>query len=178
MIKTRLLTALLGIASLNPLWSAESTRLSALDNTALTQRAQTVQRAFDAGDADSIIRYTHPIVIKFFGSREKFETTTRQAVKALAGKLTIEKTEWGTPSPVYVSGSDEVCFLPKTSIARVGEKRARSVGFLIAARQKGTGDWLFLDSASLRKDPAFLWKIFPELPKDVVPPPNTVEVLK
>ncbi|HET6406735.1 MAG TPA: hypothetical protein VFG14_02550 [Chthoniobacteraceae bacterium] len=159
-------------------WCAEAKELSDSDRAALLERAQTIQRAFDAGDADAIIRYTHPAILKFFPSREQFEATTREAIKMMEGKVVVEKNEWGVPTAVYPSGMDEVAFVPKTTVVRIGDKRARGVGFLIAARQQGSGDWFFLDSASLRKDPSLLWKLFPDLPKDVKTPENTMELLK
>jgi hypothetical protein len=177
-MKALFLATLLSITSAVLLCGAEPTKLSVADRAALMKTAQSVQRAFDAGDADAIIRHTHPVILKFFGSREQFENTTRQAVKSMAGQITVEKTEWGEPSAVYVSGTDEVCFVPKTSIMRVTDKRARSVGFLIAARAKGDSEWQFLDGAPLRKDTSVLWQLFPMFPKDVPIPANTIELLK
>lgn len=153
-------------------------QLSDSDRTALLEKAEATQRAYETGDVDAIIQSTHPAILKFFPSREQFEATIRKAFESLKDKVFFEKTDWGVPTPVFESGNDEVCFVPMTSIMRVGPARARSLGFLIAAREKGTNGWLFLDCAALRKDSSLLWKLFPDLPMDVPLPPNMIEALK
>ena len=177
-MKPHLLALVFAVALPAVLRGGELIELAEADRKALMERAEATQRAFDNGDADAIIQSTHPAILKFFASREQFEVTTRKAVESLKGQVVVEKTELGNPTPLYVSGNDEVCFVPKTSIMRIGQTRGRAEGFLIAARQKETNEWLFLDCAGLRKDSSLLWKLFPDLPKEVPMPPNTIEVLK
>jgi hypothetical protein len=174
----RNLIALFTLTAATVALSAEPTKLSEQEARALLQRAQIVQRAFSSDDGDAIIRYTHPSIQILFDSREQFEKAVRDSLTSLRGQMSVESTDWGQPTSVYLNGTEEVCFIPMTVVARVSEKRVRSVGFLIAARQAVTGEWLFLDCASLRKDPSLLWELFPALPKDVVLPPNTVELIK
>src|SRR5688572_18917393 len=52
-MKALFLAALLSITSAALLCGAEPTKLSAVDQAALMKTAQSVQRAFDAGDADA-----------------------------------------------------------------------------------------------------------------------------
>ena len=177
-MKNCLFAAFVCVVAASLLSGAEPARLSVGDHASLMQKAEAAQRAFESSDAEGIIRCTHPAILKFFASREQFEAVTRQAIQSARGEASMESSELGTPTGLYASGTEDVTFLPKTMIVRVGDKRARSVSFLIAARQKGTQDWLFLDSASLRKDPSLLWKLFPDLPKDVVTPTNRVELLR
>jgi hypothetical protein len=87
-------------------------------------------------------------------------------------------TEWRVPSPVYDIGAEEVTFVQKAHVVQMAGRRVSAIGFFIAVRKKGTGEWLFLDGNALRKKPALLWQLFPELPEDVVTPPNKMEVLK
>lgn len=175
-MKSRFLAAFLSLALSTFIFGAE--KLSEADSAAVLEKAKALQTAFELGDVDAIIRGTHPVILKFVGSKEQFEKLTRDAFKSMAGKVTFEKTEWGEPTASHMSGDDEVCFLPKVSILKVEEQRIRSVSFLIAARVKGTKDWLFLDSASVAKNPALLWTVFPGLPKDVTMPPNSTELVK
>lgn len=160
------------------LWSAEGVVLSAEEKKAVSDKAEALQVAFDKGDADAIIAGTHPSIVKLMGSQEQFETFTRQSVKALSGKMTVISRTWGEPTPVYASGSEEVFFLPRISVIEMAGKRANSTGFFIVARTKGTTNWLFLDGSGLRKNPELLWRLFPGLPKDIVLPPNKVELIK
>jgi hypothetical protein len=175
-MKPRSLLAFLCLAFATCLPAAE--KLSEADSAAVLAKAKALQKAFEDCDAEAIIRGTHPIILKFVGTKEEFEKLTREAVKSMVGKLTFEKTEWGEVTPSHMSGEDEVCFVPKVSIMNYQGQRIRSVSYLIAARVKGKQDWLFLDSAPVAKNPALLWTIFPGLPKDVVTPPNSAEPAK
>jgi hypothetical protein len=151
--------------------------LPAADRKALMAKAEALQAAFERSDVEAIIASTHPAIFNMV-SREEFEKTARQLVASLAGKATTISRTWGEPSAIYSSGPDEVCFLPSESVLEMNGKRANSKGFLIAARKKGTSDWLFLDGASLRKSPELLRKLFPDLPKDIELPPNQAELVQ
>jgi hypothetical protein len=147
------------------------------DRKAFLEKAESLQAAFDRGDAEAIIASTHPAIFNTVG-REEFEKVARQSVASLGGKVTTISRTWGEPSAVYSSGPDEVCFLPRESVLEMEGKRASSKGFLIAARKKGAGEWLFLDGSGLRNNPELLWKLFPGLPKDVKLPPNKAELMQ
>ncbi len=172
----RFLALLLLLSS--PLLAAEPVTLSASEQKALVQQAKVIADAFKAGDADTLIKATHPAIEKLFGSREVFETTSRDAIRQFASQVKLESMEYGKPTAVYDAGTDDICFLPTSSVYVLGDKRLKSTGFLIAGRAKGSADWRFLDSAALRKDPAMLGTLFPGLPKDIALPPNTIEELK
>lgn len=161
------------------LWAGDAVILSAEEKKVVSEKAEALQSAFDKGDAEAVIAGTHPVLIKAFGSREQFELRTRESIKALlAKKVTIVSRVWGEPTPVYLSGTDEVCFVPRDAVVQMGDKRARSTGYFVAARTRGTAEWLFLDGTGLRESPELLWRLFPELPKDIVLPPNKVELIK
>jgi hypothetical protein len=52
------------------LQGAEPAKLSEGDSAGLMQKARAVQAAFEAGDADGVLRLTHPAVLKLIGTRE------------------------------------------------------------------------------------------------------------
>jgi hypothetical protein len=91
--------------------------------------------------------------------------------------MEFEELAVGEISPLHPLGADEICFVPTTFVATIGGQRVRNHGFMFAIREKGKAEWGFLDSAFLRKDASLLWKVFPELPKDVTLPLNKVEIL-
>ena len=140
----------------------------------LVSQAKELVEAMRKGDADAIIRLTHPGIVKLFGSKEKFEASTRKGVSAFRGLNLNQQEEWGKPSPLYRIGDQDICFLPKTAIMIQGDKKARRESFLIAGRKVGTSTWQFLDAAGFRDKPQTLWRLFPTLPKDAAVPPNTI----
>jgi hypothetical protein len=156
---------------------AEPAKLSEADSEGLMQKARALHAAFETGDADGVIRLTHP-AMRNGRTREQWEAWIRDSVKELSRLAKFEKTEWGVPSPLYDLGAEELTFVPTAHVGQVAGLRVFCMVFFIAVRKKGTNEWLFMDGAPLRENPALLWQLFPELPKDVVTPPNTLEVLK
>ena len=130
------------------------------------------------GDADKVLQRTHPVLHTLFGGKESFEVATRLALKTLAGRYVIEKITFGPPTALLVVGPDEICFVPFVQVASAGEIRTRAESYYIAVRPAGKSDWKFIDAAGLRKNPEVLRQLFPGLPKEVVTPPNKVEIVK
>lgn len=151
--------------------------LSMLEQDSLAREAKTMLVAGTTGDAEVIIKRTHPVILKFYPSREHFEQSTRSVLKDLKGSMTFEELAVGEISPLYPHGTDEICLVPTTFVSTFRGKRARNHGFLFAIREKGKGQWRFLDGAFLRRDGSLLWRVFPDFPKDNVLPPNRVEML-
>lgn len=145
---------------------------------AVVAQATAYREAAAKGDADKVLQLTHPVLHTLFGGKEAFEAATRLALKTLAGRYVIEKITFGPPTALLVAGQDEVCFVPFVQVASAGEIRTRAESYFIAVRPVGKPDWKFIDAAGLRKHPEVLWQFFPGLPKDVVTPPNKVEIVK
>jgi len=144
----------------------------------LVAQATAYRNAAAKGDADKVLQHTHPALFTLFGGKEPFEAATRLALKILAGKYVVEKVTFGEPSELLVAGKEEVCFVPFVQIASAGDIRARAESFFIAVRPVGKPGWKFIDAAGLRKNPELLLQLFPDLPREVVTPPNKVELIK
>lgn len=141
-------------------------------------QATAYRNAAAKGDADKVLQLTHPALFTLFGGKEPFETATRLALKSLAGKYVVEKVTFGTPSELLVAGKEEICFVPFVQVASAGDIRTRAESFFIAIRPAGKPGWKFIDAAGLRKHPELLLQLFPDLPREIVTPPNKVELVK
>jgi len=141
-------------------------------------QATVYRNAAAKGDADKVLQLTHPALFTLFGGKEPFEAATRLALKSLAGKYVVEKITFGEPSELLVAGKEEVCFVPFVQIASAGEVRTRAESFFIAVRPVGKPGWKFIDAAGLRKHPELLLQLFPDLPREIVTPPNKVDIVK
>jgi hypothetical protein len=179
MLKTRFILPLLSLASLVSLRAAAPTVLPAREKDALMKEVRIVQKALESGEADPIIKKTHPAILKLFqGSQENFENTTRHVLVQMEKQgVKIESLTVGEPTAAYTAGDEQICFVPTTTVVSMNGQRAKSTAFLIAARKTPIGQWLFLDAASLRNNPELLATLFPALPKDVQTPPISVEKL-
>ncbi len=138
-----------------------------------------IVKSTTTGDADFVISMTHPAIFKVAGGKEGFEATTKQVIAMLQEQgFQIESHECGKPTEIHDAGDQEICFIPQKSVMSFGDKKVKSENYMIAARKKPDGKWLYLDGSGLRQNPDALWMLFPDLPKSVKPPKQTMEVVE
>ena len=148
------------------------------DAKALNDRAAKIGAAFDATDIDTIIAMTHPSLFDLVGGKEQMIAITKGAMSQLrASGVRFVESSLGVPTEVHSAGDELICFYPRTTVMRIGEKKAKSTGFLICIRKAAGGEWLFLDGSGLRKNPGLLKTLLPALPEDVKLPENKVELI-
>ncbi len=134
--------------------------------------------AFEAGDASIFLKKTHRSIFVLVGGREKYKKLIESSIEQYSSPETkIISTDLGVPTSLYDSGSEEVCFVPRISKMETKGEVGVSTSFMIAVRKKGGKNWFYLDGAGLRKDQGLLWKLLPDLTKEVLFPPNYVIIL-
>ncbi len=132
--------------------------------------------AFERGDAGPMIERTHPSLKAMAGGSEAFAEMAHNAVVQLrAAGVTFVSQEIGIPTPLYPAGSAYVCFVPRVSVMEMQGRRMKSIGYLVAVRSKDGGAWTYLDGAGLRTRPGLLYRLLPDLERDIPLPPNTLE---
>ena len=154
--------------------SAGSRKLTDAERAALMTAAETLQKAFENGDADVIIQGTCKVITKII-PQEQFEQLTRQAM-VLMKDIKFESNAYGEPTECWKVKDGELCFLPRKSVMVLQGRRVSSVAFFICVLEGGK--WTFLDNASVSKNPELLWQLFPELTKDAKLPPSEVKLLE
>jgi hypothetical protein len=148
--------------------SKVSRALSSDEKSALLIQVGNIQAAFNRGDVEGIMNLTHPALFRLFGGRDALEKLTRTTLvqlQQLGAKFL--SAEFGEPSPAYLAGNEIVCFVPSTSLIQVQEKRIKGQGYMIAARPIDSTEWKFIDGAGIESNRELLWKMFPDLPRDV-----------
>ena len=159
--------------------AAFAATLAPADAEALEARVTKIAAAFDTADVDTIVAMTHPSLFQLMGGREKMIAITRSAMSQLKTMgVQVVESSLGVPTEVHSAADEIVCFYPRTTVGRVGEKKAKSTGFLICVRKATGGEWLFLDGSGLRKNPELLKMLLPALPEDVKLPENRVELMQ
>lgn len=166
------------LASLSVSSAAEYRILSSDECKALSTQAKKYLRSVEVGDADTFLRKTHPAIFRAGGTKEDWDRGIRQNLKPLSMITRVERFQWGAISPVYLSDTDEVCFITKTSVVQVADKRHHVVDYLIAARDVGTTEWFFLNGTPAAENPPLLWIYFRDLPKNLKLPPYKVTRLQ
>ncbi len=175
--KSLLRTALFTLA-LTATTSSPAGDLSDKDFAVLEKDIKAMSQAFADGNLEVFLTKTHPAIYKITGGKENFETILKEGVKQLRETgIKILSDEVQKPDRTYLSGKDEVCFVPKTSIMKMGEQKVKSKGFMLAVRS-ADGPWLYLDGSGLAKNPDLLWTLFPDLPKDLKMPDSSMELIE
>lgn len=145
----------------------------------LRSEIATISSAFERGDAEVLIRKTHPSLKEVLGGDKAFADVTRKAVDQLMESgLRIVSSETGMPTQTYPAGKEEVCFVPRTSVMELQGKKVRATSFMIAIRKVGEADWLYLDGAGIGKHPDMLYRLLPKLERGIELPPNTMELIE
>jgi hypothetical protein len=126
------------------------------------------------GDAEPLIQRTHPAAHALYGGKAAFEDAARKALVELSRSgAKVISTEVGTPAPSMLADSEEICFVPTVTIVEIDGKKARSTGFMIAARRPGA-EWKYLDGAAFKDNVQRLYEFFPKLPRALRLPPIDV----
>ncbi|WP_395743520.1 hypothetical protein [Prosthecobacter sp.] len=170
----RILGLLFVAAHLYAAAADESRKLTDAERASLLEAAAALQKGFENGDADAIIRGTNKAITKIV-SQEQFEALTRQAMASMKD-VKFESAADGEPTECWKIKDGELCLLPRKSVILVQGKRVSVVAFFICVLEDGK--WTFLDNGSVSKDPELLWRLFPELPRSVKLLPSEVKVLE
>jgi hypothetical protein len=172
------LLALLGACMLCGVPALAGT-LSEQDVAKVKADIDAMYQAIEKGDATLLLANTHESAYALAGGdRETFEKVSREAMQQLlqAG-VKFLSAELGVPTSTYPAGEEEVCFIPRISVAELQGKKVKLTGFMIAIRPVGGTAWKYLDGSPLRKNPELLQLLLPELTTDVELPPNTAELM-
>ena len=155
-----------------------SAELSKAEADLVRSEINSMYNAYEAGDASLFLKKTHKSIYSVMGGKQNFENFFESAVSQLneLGVKFVEET-LGEPTKLYDAGNEEVCFIPRISIIEIQGQKVKSTGFLIAIRTKGEKSWSYLDGTGLREDQSLLWKLLPELVKNIELPANYAEML-
>ena len=151
--------------------------LSEKDLSQIRSDVTLMMESVQKGDAESLIQRTHSAAHALYGGKAAFEDASRKALAELSRSgAKIISTEVGTPASSVLGGSEEICFVPTVTIVEIDGKKARSTGFMIAARRPGA-EWKYLDGAAFKDNVDRLYEFFPKLPRALRLPPIAVEML-
>lgn len=115
--------------------SAVAGTLSRQEKDALKAEIELMYLAFEGGNARFLLNKTHSSVYKISGGKSSLEESWRKAMIYLREhRAKYIKSDLGNPTSTYAAGSEEVCFVPRTSVIEVDGKRMKVTGFLIAIR--------------------------------------------
>ena len=150
--------------------------LSFSENATVLQSAHKLQEATLRSDARTVADLTSPLIARLGVPVEAIQPMTQAAMKQFAVMgLSIDRSEFGIPGSVYAANGVEACFVPYRHEMHTATRRGRSIGYLIALRDRPESEWKFLDSAMFRSRPELLGRLLPGLPANAKIPDNRNE---
>jgi len=153
--------------------------LTADETKVLEARTKLMGEAFRNGDYEEMVDLMHPSAFNFGANKEQMIALLKEGVVKLKEiNFAVLDEQLGTPGEVYASGDEVVCFYPRTMVMQMGSRKFKHTGFVICAKKKEGGEWLFIDGQVLAKEPTMLGRLFPDLPKDVKLPEVKTEVVE
>lgn len=153
--------------------------LSEADAQKLQADVAGITADFERGDAEALIRKTHPALYEMAGGEGAYARIVRQGVDQLRQSgVKFTSSDVRKPTQTHMAGDEEVCFVPRVSIMEISGRKMKSTTFMIAVRRIGGEEWRYLDGAGLRKHPEMLYQLFPELERNITLPANKVEAIE
>jgi hypothetical protein len=124
-----------------------------------------IQQAFNDGDVETVLAFTHPRLIEEFGGRERVRAELKTAMDDLRGKLSFESLTFPA-EPTFATGStNQFALVPMRTVISVSGRRVEGLSFQLGVRRIGQTEWKYVDGSKL--DLPKLRKLFPDFPNDV-----------
>ncbi|QPH41598.1 hypothetical protein [Pedobacter endophyticus] len=142
-----------------------------LDN--LNKQANDMLVAFQKGDYNTLLRYTHPKIIEDFGGQKKALKTIKIAIETLRNqKVQIKKVILGKPTQIITDEKTIQCVMPQNMEMQIDETIAKSTVYIFGISYNGGNTWYFVNADS-EKEESLRTKI-PEMNKHIVIPKSEV----
>lgn len=144
-MKKRLLILFIALLGLS---TAQSQVNGPMDKAVLEQ-ADDMGKKFIAKDYAGFLLYTHPIVVKNMGNREKMlEETTKSFKQLEAENITFLAVKFGAPSKIVKVDNEMQCIIPQMIEMKVpGGKLTAHTSLIAISNNKGK-NWYFVDVSS------------------------------
>jgi hypothetical protein len=133
---------------------------------AIRADAQKCAEAALKADYDSMVRYTHPRVVRMMGGKDKMI----EAVKKSMAQMQQQGAEFsaasvGEPETPKKIGEFLTCKVPEHVVIKIGGGKLESDSMLLGISDDGGKKWTFIDLGPMKKDAFKL--LFPELAEKI-----------
>ncbi len=121
--------------------------------TVVAQSKETIRKqALIIGEAtkdqnfSTVVKYTHPSVIKMMGGREAALKTIKAGTSKLAEQgISFESVAIGTPGQIFTAGNELHCLVSQTIIMNVPTGKLVSESYLLAVTKDDGLNWTFIN---------------------------------
>jgi hypothetical protein len=126
---------------------------------------QELMAAVFKADVDTVLKYTHPMVVGALGGRAIAAKVLKPSLdKLLADGVKLEEFTFPAP-PIFLKGTEhEFVIVPTKMIMDVNGTRVQSLNYQFGARAVGETQWLYIEGSKVNQKNVV--KFFSDFPKD------------
>ena len=130
---------------------------------------QELSQAMYRGDLDTILRFTHPKIIKMLGGPTAARAAMEMAVQPMRDiGMTLEAFSFPRP-PEYIEGRERrFAIVPTLSIMAAQGQRIESLNYQFGVLEPGAKGWTYLEGSRINQQN--VRGFFPDFPADYVFP--------
>ena len=148
---------------------------------ALALNVEYFMEAYNKGNADLLVESTHSSNFTHSNmgmDNDAFKKKVKQGIQRIMKLgIKLDSLKASIPSKFYSDGVEEICFIPTTYILNLNDKKFDVQTFTLAAGSEKSG-WKFIDGAGLSKNPDRIYKLFPNLEKNITLPPHKLTFIE
>lgn len=148
----------------------------ALEKRRIQSDVRKLATAVYSGDVDTILSYTHPIIINALGGETQAKTTLKLAlIKQLGLGLKLESMKFPSEPTFLKSDLHLFAIVPTKSIMSAKGKRVESLNFQFGIRKHASKVWKYIEGSRITKQN--ISQMFPDFPKDYEFPKTSRKLL-
>lgn len=135
----------------------------------LYKQANEMALSVSKGDYKTLMKYTHPKIVKMMGGNEKAISTLKQTMLGMKQQgLQFDKINIGKIVQTIKSPKDIQAIVPQILDMKFGAKTIHSNSYLFCISYDAGKNWYFLDTGTTQETE--LRKMFPEISSKLVIP--------
>lgn len=130
--------------------------------------ADEVANSTVAGEFEKVIEFIHPALVKMAGGKDKYlDYLKKKRKNAEESGIYFVGVKTGSPSFIYRKMNKYYIIIPTLYSVKTTKGKIQTHDFLFGISKDGGANWLF-DDGEIHKDLAFLPRVFPDLPGEVL----------
>ncbi len=135
----------------------------------LYKQANEMAVSLPKGDYKTLMKYTHPTIIKKMGGIEKAISTLKKGMTTMQQQgFQINKVTIGKVTQTIKSQKDIQCIVPQILDLKFGGQSVHTTSYLFCISYDGGKRWYFLDAGTMPE--AQLRQTFPEISSKLIIP--------
>ena len=125
-----------------------------------------LSKATYSGDADTIVAYTHPIILGKLGGAQKAKSIIKAGFKKFkAVGLKLESNSFPAKPTFFKTDKNHYAIVPTKNIVSAQGQRIETVSYQFGIRAIGKKNWTYIEGSKINQ--RNVRSFFPDFPRDV-----------